>query len=161
QAQAEEGDALLGSFRDDGCADGSWDGSPWDWLSGLLECGRSRLPPDLDPDVMRRLLLVRFNERCRMRMDLTCAGGGLQVPYGRNDASWPKPVSRFSPACPHCGREDYEWSILVGLEQHQKSFPWMKLPGYLGPQPPGGPWYSWWRQKEEGRQDDEQRGENE
>src|SRR5262249_58501825 len=47
QAQAEEGDALLGSFRDDGCADGSWDGSPWDWLSGLLECGRSRLPPDL------------------------------------------------------------------------------------------------------------------
>jgi hypothetical protein len=153
QAQAEEGAALLGNFRDDGLADGSWEGSPWCWLDGIFECGRSRLPLDLDPDDMRLLLLVRINERCRMRMDLTCTGCGLQVPCGRNDTWWPKPVSRFFPACPHCGGEDFEWSIHIGAVYHGKTYPWMKLPGYLGPQPPGGPWYRWWVPEDEDYQE--------
>jgi len=128
--RVQEGVTLLEQRRGgSGYARGDWPGSPWCWDDGLLECGRSRLPPDLSPALMCRLMVIRLTERHRLgTMDVTCLGCGLQLPRDKSAPYCPAPTSGFFPCCPHCGGTAMQWAILVEGQR----YPWMDLPGYVG-----------------------------
>src|SRR5262249_25836640 len=123
---AEHGDSYCGSLRG--------------WLDDILE-GRSRLPPDLSAESMCKLALVRVLERDHLEgYEQVCTACGLQHPYPRfaRQGEPAAPRDFFPHGCPHCGTARLvegvcmvTWAHLV-LEQH---YPWMDLPGYVGPRP--------------------------
>jgi hypothetical protein len=109
-----------------------YNGCPQAWLDGLLEDGRSRLPEDLTPELMARLLAVPLGACGQMdQMDVVCVACGLQLPRQQAAPYSPAPTSGFFDCCPHCGGTAMEWSILVG----RQDFAWKALPGFVGRRP--------------------------
>jgi hypothetical protein len=110
-----------------------WSGAPIFWLRGLL-WGDSRLPPDLSPEVMKRLLLIRLTQRSGYEPDVICTGCGLQLPRHQNAKWHPEPTSGFFESCPYCGGRRFIYCPLYNAPHYE----WMDLPGFVGPDPGSG-----------------------
>jgi hypothetical protein len=97
------------------------------WLVYLA--GRHwRLPPDIDPQVLRELVRIHLEEPLS-GLDDTCVGCGLKLPVRRMDD--PYANGRFFEECPHCHGRDFWPSGRV----EEKPFVWKQL---LAVELPGG-----------------------
>jgi hypothetical protein len=88
------------------------------WLIHISQ-QRSRLPPDLAPETMRRILQIHLNEKQDWGSPV-CEKCGLERP--KRDYSQGR-LPDFFPGCPHCGCSEWTWNTLTD----RSPFPWKDL----------------------------------
>jgi hypothetical protein len=140
------------AYREEHPDDRDYPGSIEKWFHDICE-GQSRLPPDLSAETMCRLVLVRLLEREHLDgMELVCEACGLQHPHHKlvpasecGRCKWkgargaPTAHPEFFPnGCLYCGSPAFVAGSSTSMWAHrilEKHYPWMDLPGYVGPRP--------------------------
>jgi hypothetical protein len=91
------------------------------WLTDLSQ-KRCRLPPDLAPETMARLITVYRQEKPNYVMDV-CNQCGLRLPVCYPTKAGDYTIRTSFPSCPHCGGREF----FPSNRTPERAFPWKEL----------------------------------